>query len=376
MAVDLARKILFHDKLRFVITVSGVAFAVTLVLVQLGLFVGLLDSATITIRKLDSDIWITSKNTPNVDFANDFPESLVNRVRSVPGVQRADNLLVTFMQITLPSGAREGLMVYAMDDFARWKFPWNILSGDVADLRRGKYFLLDESAAGRFGKFGVGDYREILGQRLKIIGLTREARSFTTTPIAFMDYQLAQSLAYQMFSGRTAYIVAKLDPGADTTAALAEIRRRLPFNDVYTRDEWAAASRNYWIDSTGIGLNMYMTVFLGCLVGVVVVAQTLYTMTMEHIREFGTVKAIGGTNLDIYMILAKQAVISAVCGFSLGAAQSYAMKPLMEKVDLKLIMPPEAVAWCFAGTLFLCLASAMISFRKVAKIDPALVFRT
>ncbi|WP_165922959.1 FtsX-like permease family protein [Sulfurirhabdus autotrophica] len=372
----MARKILLHDKLRFLTTISGVAFAVTLVLVQAGLFVGLLDNATITIRKMNADIWVSSKNTPNIDFASPFSDSLVQRVRSIPGIQRADNLLVGFMQISLPSGAREGIMVYAMDDLARWNLPWRIIHGDVADLRRGHYFFLDESATKRFGKFKVGDYREILDQRLKIIGLTQEARSFTTTPIAFMDFQLAQFLMYQYFGGRTAYIVAKLAPGADETKVIAEMRRRLPYNDVYTKDGWATQSRDYWINSTGIGLNMYLTVFLGCLVGVVVVAQTLYTMTMEHVKEFGTVKAIGGTNADIYLILAKQATIAAVTGFTLGALLSYALRPLVSKLDLKLIIYPELVVWVFFGTLILCLAAAMLSFRKVASIDPALVFRT
>ncbi len=65
---------------------------------------------------------------------------------------------------------------------------------------------------------------------------------------------------------------------------------------------------------------MYITVFLGCLVGIVVVAQTLYTSTMEHIKEFGTVKAIGGGNGDIYRILGKQATIAAVAGFVAGRA--------------------------------------------------------
>ena len=73
--VDLGLKTLLYDKVRFLITVSGVAFAVTLVLVQVGLFVGLLDNSTITIRKLDADLWITSKNSPNLDFVHQFPEA-------------------------------------------------------------------------------------------------------------------------------------------------------------------------------------------------------------------------------------------------------------------------------------------------------------
>jgi putative ABC transport system permease protein len=373
--VDLATKSLLHDKLRFLITVSGVAFAVTLVFVQVGLFLGLMDNASLTIEKIPADLWVTSHNTPNVDFAHTFPETYVKRVRSIPGVERADNLIVWFMNVNLPNGAVEGTEVYALEDFQRWGFPWNVAEGNLQDLRRGAYFFLDQSATKRYGEFKVGEYREILGRRLKIIGRTIDAKSFTTTPLTFLDYRVAQSLNPGDLRGNTTYILVKLAPGANVETVRAEIRKRLPFNDVYTQREWATRSRSYWVDSTGLGLNMYLTVFLGCLVGIVVVAQTLYTSTMEHIKEFGTVKAIGGGNADIYSILGKQATIAAIAGFFLGALMAYAIRPLIYKIDLKLVIPNELFVAVFFGAIVLCLAASMISFRKVASIDPALVFR-
>jgi putative ABC transport system permease protein len=373
--VDLALKTLLYDRVRFAITVAGVAFAVSLVIIQGGLFLGILSNASVTIEHIDADLWVTSRGTPNVDFAQGFPDTRVQRVRSVPGVARADNLIVAFMNVALPTGAREGTLVYALEDFARWNIPWSVESGSLAELRRGPYIIIDASATRRFGPFAVGDYREILGHRLKIIGLTRDALSFTTTPLSFMDFARAQALSATDLSGQTTYILAKVAPGADTAAVRAEIARRLPFNDVYTRREWADRSRTYWLVSTGLGLNMFVTVFLGCLVGIVVVAQTLYASTMDHIKEFGVVKAIGGSNADIYRLLGEQAVIAAVVGFALGAAPSFAVQPLITRLGLKLIIPPASVAVVFAGTIVFCLAAALISFRKVATIDPALVFR-
>lgn len=376
MAVDLAVKSLLHDKLRFFITVSGVAFAVTLVFVQVGLFLGLMSNASLTIDQIDADLWVTSHNTPNVDFAHTFPETYIKRVRSIEGVERADNLIVWFMNVNLPTGAVEGTEVYALENFADWNFPQGVVEGNLADLRRGPYMVLDDSAKKRWGAFAVGDYREVLGRRLKIIGKTVDAKSFTTTPLTFMDYRLAQSLNESDLRGNTTYILVKLAPGTNVQAVRDEIQRRLPYNDIFTKDEWAKRSRSYWIDSTGLGLNMYITVFLGCLVGIVVVAQTLYTSTMEHIREFGTVKAIGGGNGEIYKILGKQATIAAIAGFALGALQAFALAPLMKKIDLKLIIPTELYVIVLIGAIALCLSAAVISFRKVASIDPALVFRT
>lgn len=372
--VSLARKNLLHDRTRFLITVSGVAFAVTLVLVQVGLFMGLLDKATVTIRNADADIWVTSHETPNVDFAHAFPETTVLRVRGVPGVERADNLIIAFMNIQLPSGAEEGCLVYALDDFKAWNLPWKVNEGQVADLARGRYMFMDRSAVRRFGPFAVGDYREVLGRRFKIIGTTSEAASFTTAPIVFMDYGNAQELS-QVLQGKTSYILVKTAPGADPHSVAAAIRRVVPYNDVYTGAEWAARSRAYWVVSTGLGMNMGITVFLGVLVGIVVVAQTLYTSAVEHVKEFGTVKAIGGSNWDIYRILGEQALIAAAVGFAVGGAISYAMRPAMATLHLNVLVSPAFAASVFVGTVLMCLGAAAFSFRRVAGIDPALVFR-
>lgn len=372
--VSLARRNLFHDRLRFAITVAGVAFAVTLVLVQVGLFMGLLNKATVTIEHSSADIWVTSRETPNVDFAHSFPETRVLRVRGIPGVARADNLIVQFMNIQLPSGAEEGCLVYGLEDFEAWNLPWNVQGADVRDLKRGRFILMDRSAERRFGAFAIGDYREILQRRFKIIGTTTGAASFTTAPIVFMDFGNAQELL-ETLQGKTEYVLVKLSPGADAEAVKAEIRRRLPYNDVYTRAEWAARSRSYWVVSTGLGMNMGVTVFLGILVGIVVVAQTLYTSAVEHVKEFGTVKAIGGSNWDIYRILGEQALIAAVVGFALGGLFSLGMRPAMAKLYLNVLISPAFAAAVFVGTVLMCLGAAMLSFRRVASIDPALVFR-
>jgi putative ABC transport system permease protein len=127
--------------------------------------------------------------------------------------------------------------------------------------------------------------------------------------------------------------------------------------------------------STGLGMNMGVTVFLGILVGIVVVAQTLYTSAVEHVKEFGTVKAIGGSNWDIYRILGEQALIAAVIGFALGGLMSLGMRPLMARLYLNVLISPSFAVAVFVGTVVMCLGAAMLSFRRVATIDPALVFR-
>ncbi len=373
--VDLALKMLLDEKGRFLATVLGVGFAVALVLIQVGLFFGLLENASITIDKLDADLWVMARNTANVDFGNPFPETFVQRVRSIPGVARADNLIVWYAVVALPTGAKESVIYYALEDFERWAFPWNVIEGNTADLRRGRFVMLDESAERRFGPFAVGDTREFQGLGLKIIGRTRDARSFTTNPMAFLDYQLAQQLSPEELGDQTTFILVKLEPWADARAVRAEIQSRLPYNDVHTQAEWRSISRRYWIESTGLGLTIFLTVSLGALVGVVIVAQTLYASTTEHLAEFGTIKALGGRDLDIYGLIAEQAMFAAALGFALGLALTFGLDPFLVHLDMKMSVSRSMAALVFVATEVLCLTASIVSFRKVRSLDPAIVFR-
>ena len=115
--------------------------------------------------------------------------------------------------------------------------------------------------------------------------------------------------------------------------------------------------------------------FLGALVGVVIVSQTLYAMVAEHLPEFGTVKALGGRDLDVYGIIAEQASFAAALGFLLGFGLCWPLRPVLEMLDLKMIVTPTLCGLVFLGTMALCLLAATLSFRKVAALDPAIVFR-
>jgi putative ABC transport system permease protein len=370
-----AVKLALYDRTRFVITCLGVAFAVTLVLVQVGLFLGILENATVTIDHALADVWITSRNTPNVDFAHPFPDSYVQRVRSVPGVAAADNLVVFHVFVALPSGAEETMMAYGLSDWSAWGLPWDVAAGQLDDLRGGRTMFLDESAARRFGAFEVGDYREVGGTRLRIVGKTRGVRSFTTVPVAFFDSHLLQRLAPQL-EGRTTYVVVKLTKDADAAEVVREIRRRMPHNDVYTRSEWAGRTRDYWLAATGLGMNMYVTCLLGCLVGIVVVAQTLYAATMEHLKELGTLKAMGASDGEAFAIIGWQAVVAAVIGFAVALLPAFALRAgLARWVDLDVRITPVFLLVVFVATVGMCLAASTVSLRRIAAIDPALVFR-
>jgi putative ABC transport system permease protein len=134
-------------------------------------------------------------------------------------------------------------------------------------------------------------------------------------------------------------------------------------------------SRQYWIESTGLGLTLFLTVSLGALVGVVIVAQTLYASTAEHLPEFGTIKALGGRDRDVCGLIGEQALFAAALGFALGLALTLGLSPILLRLDMKVCVSPSMAAIVFVGTQALCLTAAILSFRKVRSLDPAIVFR-
>ena len=243
------------------------------------------------------------------------------------GVERADNLIVQFMNIQLPNGAEEGCLVYALADFA------------------GLEPALERGGRGRRGPQARplhphGPLRGAALRRLRRRRLPRDPRPPLQDHRHHHRGRVLHHRAHRLHGLRQRAGAARRSCRARRATSWSRSprartcrrwRRRsagvAPYNDVHTRAEWAARRASYWVVSTGLGMNMGVTVFLGILVGIVVVAQTLYTSAVEHVKEFGTVKAIGGSNWDIYRILGEQALIAAVVGFGLGGVISYAMRP-------------------------------------------------
>ncbi len=146
--------------------------------------------------------------------------------------------------------------------------------------------------------------------------------------------------------------------------------------DVYTRDSTRGRRRLYWTWETGIGVGFGLMVVMAIIVGVVIVSQTIYSATIEHLREFGTLKAIGATNRDVYLIILKQALINALIGYVIGLA-------ITLLVGARCSGPPGSWSSCsrwlmvgvFVLTVAMCATASVVSVRKALSVDPLVVFR-
>ena len=146
--------------------------------------------------------------------------------------------------------------------------------------------------------------------------------------------------------------------------------------DVYTTLEFSRRICFYWMFGTGAGITIILAAVLGFIVGVVIVAQTIYAATMDHLREYGTLKAIGASNLYLNWVIVKQSLISGVIGYVVGIAIGYVAVRLSRESQVQIVIPwPIGVA-LLALTLTMCVAASMVSIHKVTRIDPAMVFRS
>jgi len=372
--VSVARRNLFNDKTRLAITLVGIMFAVVLMTAQIGAYMAFVSNASQLIDNSPADIWITAKNTVNVDSAKPFSENKINKVRETRGVLWIEKIAQTWGLMKLKSGGTESVQIIGFDTESGVGGPWRMKEGNIKDVKVGNSIIIDESSLRRLG-VKLGDKVEIFDKQTEIVGISQGVRSFTTYPIAFTSYKTAKKFSRIMEDNQTTFVLVKLELGVNANEVVEKLREKMSGVDVYTKEQFSRKTRMYWSIQTGMGLGVGITVLLGFIVGTVVVGQTIYSSTMEHIREFGTLKAIGATNLDIYKIILQQAIINASIGYALGLLFTLLTKNLYERLGVVLILTPKLLISMFFITSIMCIISSFISIQKAAKVDPVIVFR-
>jgi len=375
----LAFRMLFQERGRLVITLVGIVFSTVLTLVEVGIYLGMMGNATSVVRHTDADIWIVSQNVPNFDFTQPFPANRINRVRSLDEVLWAEKIHVWFAFLKLADGRREQAQVIGFNPDTGVGGPWSMALGKPSDVKGGPYIIMDESSRQRLGKLETGTMWELnlfKEQSFKLVGLSREALSFTTIPVVFTSYnEVDRSLMGTDFEGQTSFIVAKLKDPSTLDEVVQKLRTLLPDNDVYTKQGFIDRTVNYWTIQTGMGMAFFLTAILAVLIGGAIVGQTIYAGTIEHLRDYGTLKAMGAKNGDINLVILTQAAISAVLGFIISVFIAYASRQGIVSAGVSMQLPVLLFAVVFAIVVTTCLAAAYISVRKVKMLDPVMVFR-
>ena len=371
---SLARRNLFHDRVRLAVTLTGIVFSVVLAAIQLGLFVGFTRATSDLISHSGADVWVMSRGVGNLENAVAFPEQRQFQVMRLPGVERVQKHIVAFGNWKRPDGAEEGCLLIGVEPGAVMGGPWNLVSGSLRDLDAPDAVIVDELYKSKLGVERVGQVFEIRGRRARVVGLTRGIRTFTTAPPVFTAFKNAQDY-FGLREDRTLFLLVQAAPGVDHAALARGIEASVPDTSALTRADWSEKQQDYWMFGTGAGITVLIAAALGLLVGVVVVAQTIYSATVDHIREYGTLKAMGATNGYIYRVIVKQAVISAVIGYGVAITIALAAARASQAGTTAIVIPVPLVGGLFVLTVAMCVAASLVSINKVTRIDPAMVFK-
>lgn len=374
MILTIARQNLFHDKLRLVVTLTGVAFAVLLVTVQIGLFIGFTTTISAVIDHSGADMWIASRGVKNFDIAQPLKERLIYRALALPQVEEAGRFLIRFADWKKPDGGQESVQLIGYEKETGLGGPWGLVKGNKEALSIEGGMIMDQLYMEQLGIRQQGQYVEINNRRAKIVGFTRGIRSFTTSPYIFATFETAREIC-RMEPDEMTYILLRLTPGTSQEQMKRQLAALYPQHDVFTTDEFRTKTQMYWMFNTGAGTGMLIAAFLGLVVGTVVVAQTLYATTMDHLGEFATIKAMGAPDSFIYRIILTQALISAFFGYGFGMGISAILADLSEYTAMPILIPQELALGMLALTTIMCTVSSCISINKVLHIDPAVVFR-
>ena len=175
-------------------------------------------------------------------------------------------------------------------------------------------------------------------------------------------------------SDSNTYFLIQVSPGADVAAIRADLSRNLNDAEVITPQEFRSRSLSQWLYGTGAGAALIGGAILGVIVGTVIVAQTLYSSTKDHLNEFATLRAIGSSAFYIHQVILCQAFLSALIGFSIAAVLGLLIVGATANAVLPVTMTPKLTLGLFVLTVGMCALSAISAIVKVTRIDPAVVF--
>ncbi|HET9268811.1 MAG TPA: ABC transporter permease [Vicinamibacterales bacterium] len=370
----LAWRNLVHDKVRLAVTVTGIVFAVVLIVVEFGLFLGFTSSIASLIERSGADFWVTARNVPYIEQGVPFTDRKLATALSTPGVGAASTYITRFSQWKRPDGQQESVQVVGVDLQTGLGAPWNLVEGTLDDLRRPDAVFIDEIYREKLGVDRVGQTVEIRGRRARVAGFTRGIRAFTTAPYVFTTFRNALDYG-GLQADQTMFLLVRAAPGADLAAVQRALGARLPDVDVLPTGAFARRTQMYWMFTTGAGIAVLLAALLGLIVGVVVVAQTIYATTVDHIREYGTLKAMGASNRYLYGVIIQQAVIAAGIGYTLGMVVSAFVVRGSQQGGAAILLPGWMVAGMLALTMVMCIGAALVSIKRVTSLDPAMVFK-
>jgi putative ABC transport system permease protein len=377
-----ALKMLTGDRSKYFGLIFGVSFATLLMSQQLSIFLGIMKrtgSQILDVR--DADIWVMDNKVRYIDEVPGMPDTELLRVRGVPGVEWAVKLYKGQVRARLADGNYRTVILFGLDDASLVGAPQEMIAGQVGDLRRPDAVIVDKAGYEYLWpddpkeQYQLGKLFEMNDRRCVLVGVCKASAPFTTLPVVYTRY--SQTTFYVPRERDTlSFVLVKPQAGLDPHEVCRRIEEQTG-RMALTQDEFFWKTIRYFLSSTGIPVNFGITIFLGFFVGVAVAGQTFYLFTVENLKHFGSLKAMGLNNARIVGMILLQGMVVGAIGFALGVGMTalYFMATNQRTQLAGLNMIWEVMAGSGAAVGVIIVLASLVSIRKVLVLEPAIVFR-
>jgi putative ABC transport system permease protein len=349
-----------------------VIFAVVLANQQLSILLGLLAKNTMLVDHAGADLWIVPPHATVAQPGQRLSTQLLYQARSTPGVARAGALLLVGSSLTKPGGGSEAITLVGVDPDAMLGGPWNLVAGTADALRTADTLIFEDSQRARFGGLNLGSIREIAGHRIRVGGFVWGLLPFGP-PYTFGQIDTVRTLG-NVASDELNFVLVRVASGADVATVARELERRCPSALVYRRDRFhAQIVRQLLRDQLGVSFGT-STAF-GLVIGFIIVALSMFSSVIDHLRELATLKALGLTDGELTRMLVAQSLCYAAVGSLLGLGLVGFMARAMSSATLTVIVPPWLVMTTPLVMGVLCMLASLVALRRVRRLEPGMVFR-
>ena len=373
VVLPVATKMLSHSRLRFFMTVAGIAIAFFLAAAQIGLLVGWINTNSAIINHAGVDIWVMAKQTRTFDYGTAIPRHRVQQVNSIPGVDWAEGLVIGWATWQHPDGKRINVEIVGLDS-SLVGGPWELVSGHTASIEQPETVIIDELSYDVLGLRELGDQAEIEGHSVILGGVSRGVRTFTAAPFVFTSIENALNYTPYYKDEEISYVLAKVAPGQDPQTVKQRIAQEVDNVEVLTTQEFAERSVKYWMLETGVGITVIITAVLGLLVGAVIMSQTLFSITQDHIANYATLLALGFHQQTLRNIVLAQSLSLGGLGVLVGSVIFFVACNASARSPIPLETTPMVSLGLIGFSLLCCIGAAWFSIRAIFKLDPVSVF--
>lgn len=382
----IAIQMLMGDKGKYIGIVMGLTFASLIMTQQPAIFMGLMARSYSFLTDVGlPDIWVMDNKVQFIDDIKPLQDTELYRVRGVSGVEWAMPMYKGMLKARLADGTFQNCNVIGLDDTTLIGAPATLLEGSLADLRRSDSVILDVDGAteklakppaikgGKKIPLKVGDTLELNDKRAIVVGIAKVTRTFQSQPVVYTTYSRAKTYAPRERK-LLSFVLVKAKQGQN----LKELTKRIQAKTglaAYTTQEFMDLTFTYFMKNTGIPINFGISVTLGFIVGAAIAGQTFYNFTLENIRQFGVLKAMGTSNWMLLKMILLQALLVGSIGYGMGVGLTALFGYLMRHSILAFKFPWQLLLFSGLGVGFICMLAAFISILKVIRLEPAIVFK-